>query len=275
VAFKHIRPASGIADRATRVVVEDLVREVTKLIGQRGSDRVVTRAELVATGLVKLDPRGVLYDPDRAAANAFDTGDYSVPPAPTNVSVTSSILFSTISWDAPTYHHHSHTEVWVSATDNLATARKILDAVGTSANFSLPADIGTSGYAWVRFVSIEKVSGLFNSTSGTAINASGSLVGLIAMWSGAAGTIPSGWQICDGTGVTPDLRDKFIIGASIGYPVGSSAGATTDTSDPPSAATAVDNNADGSTVAVGSGTHTHEVDILPPYYALYYIMYTG
>lgn len=39
------------------------------------------------------------------------------------------------------------------------------------------------------------------------------LTGIIAMWSGSIGTIPTGWVLCDGTNGTPDLRDKFIIGA--------------------------------------------------------------
>jgi hypothetical protein len=34
------------------------------------------------------------------------------------------------------------------------------------------------------------------------------------MWSGSIATIPSGWVLCDGQNGTPDLRDKFIIGAS-------------------------------------------------------------
>lgn len=40
------------------------------------------------------------------------------------------------------------------------------------------------------------------------------LTGIIAMWSGTIATIPTGWVLCDGTNSTPDLRDKFIIGAS-------------------------------------------------------------
>jgi hypothetical protein len=36
----------------------------------------------------------------------------------------------------------------------------------------------------------------------------------IIMWSGSIGTIPSGWQVCDGTNNTPDLRDRFIKGAT-------------------------------------------------------------
>lgn len=37
--------------------------------------------------------------------------------------------------------------------------------------------------------------------------------GIITMWSGTIATIPSGWYLCDGNNSTPDLRDKFIIGA--------------------------------------------------------------
>jgi hypothetical protein len=43
---------------------------------------------------------------------------------------------------------------------------------------------------------------------------SGVPIGTIAMWSGSIATIPSGWVLCDGQNDTPDLRDKFIIGAS-------------------------------------------------------------
>lgn len=38
--------------------------------------------------------------------------------------------------------------------------------------------------------------------------------GGIIMWSGAVAAIPSGWYLCDGNNSTPDLRDKFIIGAA-------------------------------------------------------------
>lgn len=35
----------------------------------------------------------------------------------------------------------------------------------------------------------------------------------IVMWSGDATTIPTGWQLCDGTNGTPDLRDRFVRGS--------------------------------------------------------------
>lgn len=35
--------------------------------------------------------------------------------------------------------------------------------------------------------------------------------GFVAMWSGLVAAIPTGWQLCDGTNGTSDLRDKFIV----------------------------------------------------------------
>lgn len=37
--------------------------------------------------------------------------------------------------------------------------------------------------------------------------------GVIVMWSGTVATIPSGWLLCNGSNGTPDLRNRFIIGA--------------------------------------------------------------
>jgi hypothetical protein len=37
--------------------------------------------------------------------------------------------------------------------------------------------------------------------------------GGIIMWSGTIATIPSGWYLCNGSNGTPDLRNRFIIGA--------------------------------------------------------------
>lgn len=48
--------------------------------------------------------------------------------------------------------------------------------------------------------------------------------GIIALWSGAIGSIPSGWNLCDGTNGTPDLRDRFIVGAGNNYAVAATGG---------------------------------------------------
>ena len=53
-------------------------------------------------------------------------------------------------------------------------------------------------------------------------------IGGIIMWSGSINSIPTKWALCDGSTVngiiTPDLRNRFIIGAGENYTVASSGG---------------------------------------------------
>ena len=48
--------------------------------------------------------------------------------------------------------------------------------------------------------------------------------GVIVMWSGSIASIPTGWLICDGTNGTPDLRNRFIVGAGSTYSVAGTGG---------------------------------------------------
>ena len=49
--------------------------------------------------------------------------------------------------------------------------------------------------------------------------------GEIRLWSGSTGSIPTGWVICDGNNSTPNLQDKFVIGAGNTYAVDATGGA--------------------------------------------------
>ena len=48
--------------------------------------------------------------------------------------------------------------------------------------------------------------------------------GVIVMWSGATNTIPNGWALCDGQSGTPDLRNRFVVGAGSNYAVDATGG---------------------------------------------------
>ena len=48
--------------------------------------------------------------------------------------------------------------------------------------------------------------------------------GVITLWSGSVVSIPSGWLLCNGSSGTPDLRDRFIVGAGSTYAVGATGG---------------------------------------------------
>jgi hypothetical protein len=48
--------------------------------------------------------------------------------------------------------------------------------------------------------------------------------GVITMWYGSIASIPSGWYLCDGTNGTPNLRDRFVVGAGTTYAVAATGG---------------------------------------------------
>ncbi len=120
--------------------------------------------------------------------------------------------------------------------------------------------------------------------------------GMIMIWSGAANAIPSGFVLCNGSNSTPDLRDRFVVGAQNAYSVGATGGAdsvTLTVSQIPSHNHSVtfpitapqggipSNNSFGcnhnssgmtrtSSSVGGGGSHENR----PPYYALCYVMKT-
>jgi len=78
-------------------------------------------------------------------------------------------------------------------------------------------------------------------------------IGGIIMWSGTIAEIAnlSGWELCDGNNGTPDLRDRFVIGA------------TTDGSDNTFPGLSVDQSGGSADAVVVSHSHTASTDTEP------------
>lgn len=110
-------------------------------------------------------------------------------------------------------------------------------------------------------------------------------VGTIMPWSGAIVDIPSGWFLCDGNNGTPDLRNRFLVGAGGTYAPGATGG---------SAGHNHDLTTDGHVHTIpggldinfagGRGTTslpqtdtatTNPTDSRPSYYALALVMWAG
>lgn len=51
---------------------------------------------------------------------------------------------------------------------------------------------------------------------------------LVVAWAGDAGSLPTGWQLCDGTNGTPDLADRFLVGAGSTYALADVGGTITN-----------------------------------------------
>jgi len=58
----------------------------------------------------------------------------------------------------------------------------------------------------------------------TAVAAAAFPVGGIILWSGSVASIPSGWALCNGSNGTPDLRNRFVVGAGSTYAVDATGG---------------------------------------------------
>jgi hypothetical protein len=103
--------------------------------------------------------------------------------------------------------------------------------------------------------------------------------GCILLWSGSIGSIPAGFVLCNGLNSTPDLRDRFVVGAGSSYAVDATGGsanaivvshnhtATSVVTDPGHTHTlspTIDNatGTDGSPQRVSGGTSTGAISIV-------------
>jgi len=78
--------------------------------------------------------------------------------------------------------------------------------------------------------------------------------GMILLWSGSIGSIPAGFLLCDGTNSTPDLRNRFVVGAGSSYSVNQTGG---------SADAIVVSHTHTATSVVTDPGHNHTVTITP------------
>lgn len=88
----------------------------------------------------------------------------------------------------------------------------ISNAISSKADVNSPALTGTPTAPTATAGS--NTTQIATTAFATAAAAAAFPVGGIIMWSGLISAVPSGWYFCNGSNGTPDLRDKFIVGAS-------------------------------------------------------------
>ena len=108
---------------------------------------------------------------------------------------------------------------------------------------------------------LNKLDGLTATTSElNSLSGGGALPsGGIIMWSGAISAIPSGWVLCNGSNSTPDLRDRFVVGAGSTYAVDATGGSdsvTLSTANLP----AHNHSFSGTGTTNTEGAHTHTLN---------------
>ena len=99
--------------------------------------------------------------------------------------------------------------VTATGTTSISTLSGTTTAGGTlnvTGNLQLDGSSGTSGQVMVS-----------QGSGSTPVWGSGFPSGGIIMWSGSVASIPSGWALCDGTNGTPNLQNRFVVGAGDTY----------------------------------------------------------
>ena len=132
-------------------------------------------------------------------------------------------------------------------TGNLTVTGNITGVVSGTAvnctNVDIATDTATNADHYVNFTNTQsgiqriqtdstlKYNPYTNTLKVTNLEISGSgggvvPVGGIIIWSGAQNAIPTGWALCNGSNGTPNLQNKFVIGAGSSYSVGATGGYT-------------------------------------------------
>ena len=73
-------------------------------------------------------------------------------------------------------------------------------------------------------VTIQTYDNLYGIIGATPPAATPIPAGGIFLWSGSIGSIPAGYVLCNGSNGTPDLRDRFVVGAGSTYAVDATGG---------------------------------------------------
>ena len=98
----------------------------------------------------------------------------------------------------------------------------LVTAVASKANTLSPilSGIPTSPTATAGTSTLQIASTAFVQTAANSAFPSGGII----MWSGAVSAIPLGWVLCNGTAGTPNLQNKFVLGAGDTYAVAATGG---------------------------------------------------
>ena len=170
--------------------------------------------------------------------------------------------------------NHDTDDISEGSSNLYHTTARARGSISASGSVSYNSSTGVISYSQGNSDSVsEGSSNLYHTTARArgAISASGDLsynsstgvmsitvpssfvTGMIIIWSGSSGSIPSGWVLCNGSNSTPDLRNRFVVGAGDSYSVDDTGGSNTVT-------LSTANLPSHTHSFSGSASHSHTID---------------
>lgn len=111
-----------------------------------------------------------------------------------------------------------------AVTATASDLNKIDGYNGNTNDLNILSGAAAAGVTSASFVHLNGVSSNLQTQINSVIPS-----GVILLWSGSVSNIPTGWVLCDGTNNTPDLQNRFVVGAGDTYSVDGTGGSSTTT----------------------------------------------
>jgi len=156
---------------------------------------------------------------------------------------------------------------FVAAATNTGAVTLNINSIGTKAI----TKNGTTALTANDILINSAITVIYDGTQFQLLNPANTVPsGVITMWSGTIATIPSGWLLCNGSSGTPDLRNRFVIGAysdTAGVAYTTITGANTQTGGSKDAIVVSHTHTATSTVTDPGHSHTVSGASAPPFQA--------
>lgn len=229
---------------------------ITATVADNSHNHTIANVTDLQEALNSLDTRKAETKADVGLGNVDNTSDLAKPISTATQTALNGKANTSGTYSGLRAQATTKEDVGLGNIPNSTTASRTSTSTVSLLQAKAMNDHRTSGDHDGRYYTQTQVDGLLSALETNR----GVPAGIIAMWSGLITNLPSGWALCDGQNGTPNLVDRFVVGAGGRWAVGDTGGsadavvvehthsATTESSG--------SHSHSGTTASAGSHTHT-------------------
>jgi hypothetical protein len=203
-------PTASSGTSTTQIATTAFVQNIAGTLGTMSTQNA--NAVIITGGTIN----GTTIGASTAASIAGTTGSFSGNLASLGSVSGASGIFGAVSGTTGTFSSTVSGSSFTGAGTGLTGTAGSLSIGGNAATATNAATVTTTVASGATGTT--QAVGTNNTTIATTAFVQAAIpAGVILMWSGSIASIPSGWRLCDGGGGTPNLRNRFIVGAGSTY----------------------------------------------------------